>query len=159
MSIVSREAEIAVRINEPTEISAVALLGWHPDVQVLAMRSYCDRDGVVLLVVTTNATKAAHILESAGFRCKANPVLLIGPLGRSGLAAPIGLELARAGIEVLYSYSSRKDREAYFLVFKTTEDVRAMRALALSPTIRQAINGDILSARADNRLGLSQQAA
>jgi len=159
MSMVSREAEIAVRINEPTEISAVALLGWHADVEVLAMRSYCDRDGVVLLVVTSNPTKAAHVLESVGFRCKANPVLLVGPLGRSGLAAPIGLELARAGIEVLYSYSSRKSRDEYFLVFKTTEDVRAMRVLAVSPTVRQAVNGEILTTRADNRLGFSQQAA
>jgi hypothetical protein len=137
MSAIRREIELRVRMgNEPTETSAVGIIGWQPDVEVLAMRSYCDRDGVVLLLVTTNPRKACHLLESAGFRCKSNPVLLLGPVHRYALASMVGTELAPLGIEVLYSYASRIGAGHEYLVFKTTEDDRAMRALEVSARIR-----------------------
>ena len=135
--IIRREIEVAVRIGyEPTEMSAVGIIAWHPDIEMLAMRSYCDHDGVVLLLVTTNPQKAAHVLEAAGFRCKVNPVIVIGPLQRSGLVARIGADLALSGIEVLYSYASRVGIGHQYLVFKTTEDDRAIQALEGSSTIR-----------------------
>ena len=137
MSIIRREVEVTVRIgHEPTEMSAVGIIAWHPDVEVLAMRSYCDHNGVVLLLVTTNPQKVTHVLEAAGFRCKANPVILIGPLQRSGLAARIGAELALLSIEVLYSYASRIGAGHHYLVFKTTEDDRALQALEGNASIR-----------------------
>jgi hypothetical protein len=162
MSIACRKVEIAVRISEPTEVSAVALITWYPDIRVLAMRSYCDREGVVLLLVTTNPTKASQVLETSGFRCKASPVVLIGPLDRSGLASPIGLELARMGIEVLYSYSSRTESVKQYLVFKTTEDDRALRVFAISPTLQQATGNEYRQNQgtcAANQLSLCQVAA
>jgi hypothetical protein len=139
MSIVRREIELAVQIgHEPTELSAVGIIAWQPDVEVLAMRSYCDRDGVVLLMVTTNPRKASLVLESAGFRCKSNPVLLAGPLQRCAVAAMIADELAVLGIEVLYSYASHTEAGQKCLVFKTTEDDRAMQALDDSACFREA---------------------
>ena len=138
MSIVRREVEVTVRIgHEPTEMSAVGIIAWHPDIEVLAMRSYCDHDGVVLLLVTTNPQKATHVLEAAGFRCKANPVIMVGPLQQSGLVARIGAELAFSGIEVLYSYASRVGDGHHHLVFKTAEDDRALQALDGSASIRE----------------------
>lgn len=137
MSVVRREIELAVRIDhEPTEMSAIGIIAWQPDVEVLAMRSYCDRDGVVLLLVTTNPRKASFVLESAGFRCKSNPVLLVGPLQQSAVTAMIGSKLAILGIEVLYSYASHTEEGRKCLVFKTTEDDRAMQALEDSPYFR-----------------------
>jgi hypothetical protein len=139
MSIIRREIELAVRIgHEPTEMSAVGIIAWHPDVEVLVMRSYCDQDGVVLLLVTTNPHKAAQVLEAAGFRCKNNAVLLVGPLHRSALAAQIGAELSALGIEVLYSYASSSGAGHHYLVFKTTEDDRAFQMLETSGCIQGA---------------------
>lgn len=137
MSIIRGEIELAVRIgHEPTEMSAVGIIAWHPDVEVLVMRSYCDQDGVVLLLVTTNPHKAAQVLEAAGFRCKSNPVLLVGPLHRSALAAQIGAELSGLGIEVLYSYASGNGASHHYLVFKTTEDERALQVLEASDCLQ-----------------------
>ncbi len=140
MAISRREIEVTVRMGcEPTEMSAVGVLAWHPDIEVLAMRSYCDRDGVVLLLVTTDSRKTILVLEAAGFRCKANAVILVGPLEKSGLTARIGTELAFLEIETLYSYASRQETGRHYLVFKTTDDDRALQALEGSANIREAV--------------------
>jgi hypothetical protein len=139
MSAIRREIELAVRIgHEPTEMGAIGIIAWQSDVEILAMRSYCDREGVVLLLVTTNPRKASLVLESAGFRCKSNPVLLAGPLQQCAVAAMVGAELAVLGIEVLYSYASHNEDGRKCLVFKTTEDDRAMQALEDSACFRDA---------------------
>jgi hypothetical protein len=137
MSIIRREIELAVRLgHEPTEMSAVGIIAWHQDIEVLVMRSYCDQDGVVLLLVTTNPLKAFQVLEAAGFRCKNNPVLLVGPLHRSALTTLIGEELSALGIEVLYSYASSNGARHHYMVFKTTEDDRALQTLEASDCIQ-----------------------
>src|SRR5207245_271992 len=62
MSILRREIELAVQVgDEPTEMSAVEIIAWQPGIEVLAMRSYCGPDGVVLLLVTTNSRKASQV--------------------------------------------------------------------------------------------------
>jgi len=142
MSIARRETEISVRIGgEPHQASATTVIARYPDIEVFTMRSYCNRDGVVLLLVTTDAVKTSHILHVAGFQCEVRPVILIGPINRSGWAAPVGDELANAGIEVLYSYTSHKDRDQHYLVFKTSDDERAIQVLNAGPTF-QSLAGD-----------------
>jgi len=137
MSIAHREVELTVRVgHEPTEISAVGIIAWQPDIEVLAMRSYCSQEGVVLLLVTTNPRKASQVLEAAGFQCKSNPIVMVGPLYRSGLASLIWTELAVLGIDVLYSYASRIEPGSQYLVFKTTDDERAMQVLEVSASVR-----------------------
>lgn len=136
MAIAHRKMEIAVRVDEANEIGAIGKMGWHWDIDVLAMRSYCDRGGVVLLMVTSNPLKACRILQAAGFQLKTEPVVLVGPLVRSGLAAAVGMELARARIDVLRAYDSHIGRGQHYLVFKTTEDEHAMQLIENSATIR-----------------------
>lgn len=130
MSIARRETEISVVIgHEPPEASATEVIAWYPDIEVFTMRTYCNRDGVVLLLVTTNAAKTTQVLQAAGFQCQVNPVVLIGPINRSGWVDPIGVELANAGIEVLYSYTSHRERDRHYLVFRTSDDDRAIQVL------------------------------
>jgi hypothetical protein len=137
MPIARRQTEISARIgHEPPEVSATAVIAWYPDIEVFAMRSYSNRDGVVLLLVTTNAVKLLHILTAAGFECEINPVVLIGPLDRSGWAAPIGVRLANAGIEVLSFYTSHKEPDRRYLVFKTSNDDHAIQVLTSDPSSR-----------------------
>ena len=107
----------------------MAVIAWYPDIKVFAMRSYCNRDGVVLLLVTTNVVKTSHVLKAAGFQCQVNPIVLIGPLDHFGLAAPIGVELTKLGIEVMCAYSSRTEAGLYYLVFKTSDDDSAIEVL------------------------------
>jgi hypothetical protein len=130
MPIARQEIEIAVRVREEAEdVSAVGTIGLCPDVDVLAMDSHCDQDGVVLLLVTTNALKTTFVLSTVGFQCIASQVVLIGPLKGTGIASMIRTHLANAGIGVQYSYLSRTERGQRYLVVKTTEIVRTLRAL------------------------------
>lgn len=143
MSIAHRETEISVVIgHEPPEASAMAVIAWYPDIKVVTMRSYCNRDGVVLLLVTTNAVKTAQVLKAAGFQCQVNPVILIGPINRSGWASHIGVELTNAGIEVLYSYTSHIDRDRHYLVFKTSDNDSAVQVLTIGSSFQSLANND-----------------
>jgi len=143
MSIARRETEISVRSDDDqTEVSATEVIAWYPDIEVFAMRSYCTSDGVVLLLVTTNAVKTSNVLKAAGFQCRVNPVVLIGPLNRSGWAAPIGVELVNVGIEILYSYTSHRERDLHYLVFKTSDDDRVIQVLTTSPAFRSLVYSD-----------------
>jgi hypothetical protein len=130
VSIARQEIEIAVRAGEEVkDVSAVGTLGLCPDVDVLAMCSYCDQDGAVLLLVTTNALKTAFVLNAIGFQCNTSRVVLVGPLERTGVVPMIGAHLANAGIGVLCSYVSRTERGKHYLVVKTTENARAVCVL------------------------------
>ncbi len=74
MSIAHRETEISVVIgHEPPEASAMAVIAWYPDIKVVTMRSYCNRDGVVLLLVTTNAVKTAQVLKASRVSMSGQP--------------------------------------------------------------------------------------
>jgi hypothetical protein len=148
MSIARRETEISVRIDhEPYKPSATTVIARYPDIEVFTMRSYCNRDGVVLLLVTTDAVKTSHVLTVAGFQCEIGPVILIGPINRSGWAEPVGTELANAGIEVVYSYTSHKDRDRHYLVFKTSDDDRAIQVLTTGPALQSLVGSDSLQDR------------
>ncbi len=143
MSIARRETEISVLVgHEPPEASATGVIAWYSDIKVVTMRSYCDRDGVVLLLVTTKAVKTSQVLKAAGFQCQFNPVVLIGPIYRSGWASPIGDELTNAGIEVLYSYTSHIERDRHYLVFKTSDDDSAIRVLTTGSSFPSLANND-----------------
>jgi hypothetical protein len=140
--VVSKNDEIAVRVqDEELDIPALTAIAQCPDLEVLAMRSYCDRDGVVLLLVTNNPSKTTRLLETAGYQCRIKPVVLVGPLDRRGWAAPLEAELKASGIRVRYSYAHRTERGHHYLAFKTEEDDRAVRILEVSSTLRDAARG------------------
>jgi hypothetical protein len=154
MSIVRQETEISIRIShELHQAGATTVIARYPDIEVVTMRSYCNRDDVVLLLVTTNAVKAAHVLKAAGFQCQVSPVVLIGPANRSGWAAPVGIELAKAGIEVVYSYTSHKERDRHYLVIKTSDDTSAIQVLTASVTFQSLTSGD---SRPDREMAIAE---
>jgi hypothetical protein len=71
-----------------------------------------------------------------------NPIVLIGPINRSGWASPIGAELTNAGIEVLYSYTSHIERDRHYLVFKTSDDDNAVQVLTTGSSFQSLANND-----------------
>lgn len=136
----SKTGEIAVRVcDEETDMSALMAISQYRDLKVLAMRSYCDRDGVVLLVVTNNTSKTFRILEAAGYQCSTNPIVLVGPLARRGCAVLLGSELKASGIRVLYFYSHRTESGLHYLAFRTEEDNRTLRTLAASVVLHDGL--------------------
>src|SRR5262249_27024393 len=107
-------------------------------VNVLAYCSYCDRDDLIILLVTDNAVVAKDALQGIGFSCKANSIVLVGASDEVGAAARIGDYLGMAGVEILYSYASSSGSAHFFAVFKTTDDRRAIETLEVCPQARVA---------------------
>ncbi len=134
-----KEVELAIRVqNIPGALGKVLATVAERGVNVLAYCAYSDRDEAVILVVTDTALKAKLGLEAAGFRCKANSVVVVGATDRVGAAAQLGAHLGTAGIDILYSYASSSGGEQFFAVFKTMDDEQAIRVLEASPLARAA---------------------
>ncbi|HUJ11203.1 MAG TPA: hypothetical protein VL171_14370 [Verrucomicrobiae bacterium] len=149
----SKHEEIAVRTwNEELDVTALMAIAQCPDLEVLAMRSYCDRDGVVLLLVTNNPFKTTRLLERIGYHCHRKPVLLVGPLARRGWTPSLRAELEGSGIHVVYSYAHRTERGQHYIALKTEEDERALRVLEVSSTLQGAKHG-----LTRNRAGLPEE--
>ena len=152
MYLVSKNEEIAVRDNEELDVSALTAIAHCPDLEVFAMRSYCDREGVVLLLVTNNSRRTTRLLEQVGYRCHTRPVVLVGPLRRRGWTIPLQTELEISGIQVRHTYAHRTERGHHYLAFQTEDDERALRVLELSGALRGAARS-----RADEEAHLPKQ--
>ena len=133
--------EIAVRAeHEDTDVTALMAIARCQDLNILAMRSYCDRDGVVLSLVTNDPRKTARLLERFGYRCGTSPVVLIGPLARRGWAMPLREELEASGVSVKYWYAHRAESGQHFIVIKTAEDKRALEILQANHTLARVLS-------------------
>jgi hypothetical protein len=134
-----KEVELAVRLgNEPGALGRVLSVVAVEKVNVLAYCSYCDRLETVVLLVTDNALVAKRALESAGFSCRANSVVVVGASDQVGGAALLGARLGYAGIDILYSYASSAGTSQFYAVFKTSDDGRAIAVLEASAAARAA---------------------
>lgn len=124
-----REIEISAHVSKEHGDSIAALnLLEQRQLTALTRSCYADREGMVLLLITKQPAKTRKILESAGYRCGTNPVLLVGPMPyRPGVAARLCTEFFNHGIKVLYTYLSSTDADHCFMVFSTSDNERAMR--------------------------------
>jgi len=122
--------ELAVRIgNRPGELaklwSAISQVG----LNILAYCAYSDRSEGVVLFVTEDAPTTRRALETAGYDCKENPVVLVSAVDHVGAVAALGACLGAAGINILYSYASSSGTNRFHAVFKTDDDTAAIRLL------------------------------
>ena len=76
-----------------------------------------------------DADRLQTVLQSAGFESRATPIVLALARDAVGLPVRLGSALVRAGIGILFSYASRTEDERLCMVFKTTDDQRAIRVL------------------------------
>jgi len=133
---ISRPIEIAVHLNgKPAAVGKVMVVATAPNVEILASCFYWGRNGAVVRLVTADPQKTAQALTSAGFQCQTDSVLLIGLQKKPGVAAQTGVQLAVAGIDMLYSYVSWSERNQAFAVFKTADDDRALRVLQVNALV------------------------
>lgn len=139
MAKAKKEVELAVRVgNRPAALGGVLAAVANHGVNVLAYCTYSDGDDLIVLLITDNALAAKEALQTAAFSCKANSVVLVGASDEVGAAARIGMHLGMAGIEILYSYASSSGGDQFVVVFKTTNDERAIQALEVCPQARAA---------------------
>ena len=127
-----REVEIRVRLPRTTGGPA-AVLALLADHQLAPLtRSCCaDCEGLVLLLTTSQTEEVQQVLEAAGYRCQAHPVVLLGPTTyRPGVAARLFAELGQQGVDIRYSYLSSIAPDCCFLVLETTNDERALEVVA-----------------------------
>ena len=139
MAKARKEVELAVRVeNRPAAVQAILSAINAHGLAVLAYCTYTERDDLVILLVTDNALAAKDALQSAGYGCKANSVVLVGAAHELGSTAMIGAHLGMSGVEILYSYASTLGSDQSIAVFKTTDDDRAIQALEICPQARAA---------------------
>ena len=125
-----KEVELAVRIgNEPGALGRVLSTVASAGINIHAYCSYSERQETVVLLVAENPLDAKRALEAVGFTCKANSIVLVGADDQVGGAAFLGARLGHAGIDILYSYASSSGSNQFFAVFKTVDDLKAVRVL------------------------------
>jgi hypothetical protein len=130
MMYVHREVELEVRIeSEPSALGEVMAALAAEGIGILAYNAYTDWDGAVVLLVADDPPKAKRVLEAAGYRCNASSVVMVGTPARVGAVARFGVQLGRAGVQVLYSYASMSGGNRLSAIFKTADDERALQAL------------------------------
>ena len=136
MASVTRQIEITVRMaNEPAALGRLMAVAGTCGVEILAAGSYWDRTGALMMLVTDDARRTTRALAAAGFECKSNPILLVEAPDEPGLAARLGATLSAAGIGVVFSYAFRSERNLSYVVFKTTDDERALQLLEVETLI------------------------
>ena len=139
MAKARKEVELAVRVgNKPEALGEVLAAVATRRVNVLAYCTYSDSDELVVLLVTDNALVAKSALQTAGFSCRANSVVVVGATTDVGAAAQLGVHLGMAGVQILYSYASLSGGDHFCAVFKTTNDEQAILMLEGCPQARAA---------------------
>jgi hypothetical protein len=83
----------------------------------------------VTLVVADKPQRARSVLEQAGIKCRTNPVVLVRAPPQPAIAARLGMHLTAAQIGIHYCYTTQVEATAAHVVFKTTDDDRAVRVL------------------------------
>jgi hypothetical protein len=127
-----REVEIRVRIpsSEGGLADVLALLADH-QLATLTRSCCADREGLLLLLTTSQTEEVQQVLKAAGYVCQTHPVLLLGPtIYWPGVAARLLAELGQQGVDIRYSYLCSSAPDLCFVVVETTNDERAVEIVA-----------------------------
>ena len=129
---VCRQTELAVRPEDESVAltDALEILAAR-GIDVIAHSLYADWNGMVLLVVAEDVRRAKRVLETTGFKCESNPVIMVEAREEVGVVASLGAQLHQAGVPIEYSHMATSSDEMYFAVFKTGDDDGAVRALQM----------------------------
>ncbi len=159
----TRQIEITIRtVNQPALLGKLIAITVSCGAEVLAASSYWDGSETVVKLVTEDALRTTHALQAAGFDCKSIPIVLVETPDKPGLPEFLSDKLVGAGVNILYTYSFRSDRELNYLVFKTTDDDRAIYILEVEAVIHGLVaarNWRQLGAKDMAQSGVTQHAA
>lgn len=132
----TQQIEITVRtVNQPALMGKLMAITVSCGSEVLAACSYWDGSETVVKLVTESAVRTLNALRAAGFECRSNPVVLVEVPDKAGVAEFLSDKLLGAGLNILHTYSFRSDRDLDYVVFKTTDDHRAVYILEVEALI------------------------
>jgi len=129
---IRRHTEVIVHLEEDDGdllqpvLSALSAHG----VRLLAHSLCANRWGRSLMFVADDSPRACLALRNAGLEYRTDSIVFIETDRCPALIPQLGRLVLREGVGVLYSYVSWTEGENLFAVFKTTDDERALRALA-----------------------------
>ncbi len=98
-------------------------------VNLKALSAFSDKDKGIFRIITTNNKKAATALKALGFEVTIEPVVTVMIDDRIGAGAEIGALLGNAIIDIIYCYGSSIGVNKALLVFKTSDDKKAVQTL------------------------------
>ncbi len=130
MNVVKEETELhVITPNEPGIFGRV--LGTLANAGI-NLRAYCvssKKDRGHFLLVTSDNKKAEAALRALGYRIKVTNVVTVEVTDRIGVGAEIGALLGSAVIDIKYSYGSSVSGGRTLLVFKTSNNKKALKTL------------------------------
>ena len=127
---VKQENELSVTTpNEPGILGRVLGTLANAGVNLKALNVSSEGDKGFFLLVTSDNKKAQKCLQTLGYDVKSNPVVTVLIEDRIGAGAEVGALLGIAIIDVEYCYGSSAGTGRAFLVFKTSDNKKAVETL------------------------------
>ncbi|MDI6845676.1 MAG: hypothetical protein WBI18_10290 [Candidatus Saccharicenans sp.] len=130
MNIVKEETELhVITPNEPgifgRVLSTLANAG-------INLRAYCvlsEKNRGHFKLITSDNKKAEAALKALRYKIKTTRVITVEVTDRIGVGAEIGALLGGAAIDIKYSYGSSAGSGRTLLVFKTSNNKKALKTL------------------------------
>jgi len=144
---ITKGTELAVRTPiAPTELGNLLATVAAACVETLASCLYHERDCAVMLLVTDDPLRTTAELRVAGFRVSVSDVVLVHAPYEPRLAMQLSRQLSAAAIGVLYSYVSWTEAHRAYLVFRTTDNDRAVRLLREEMLVHKVVPASTIPA-------------
>ncbi len=130
MNIVKEETELhVITPNEPGIFGRVLGTLANAGINLRAYAVISEKDKGHFYLVTADNKKAEKALKAMGFKIKINKVITVEVTDRIGVGAEIGALLGSAVIDIKYSYGSSAGSGRTLLVFKTSNNKKALKTL------------------------------
>ena len=127
---VKLETELYVTTpNEPGILGRVLGTLANAGVNLRALNAFSDGKKGIFMMVTTDNEKAQKRLKILGYKIKSNPVVTVLVEDRIGAGSEIGALLGNAIIDVHHCYGSSAEVGKALLVFKTSNNKKAVDTL------------------------------
>ena len=115
--------------NEPGILGRVLGTLANSGVNLLALQARSVKDKGVFLLLTSDNKRAETCLKVLGYEVTTNEVLTLLIDDRVGAGAEIGALLGNAVIDIDYCYGSSAGMGKALLVFKTSDNKKALETL------------------------------
>ncbi len=131
MHNVKMEKELTVTTpNEPGILGRVLGTLANARIDLKALCAYSDKNSGIFNLITSDHEKAKKCLEVIGYKVETNDVVTVLIDDRIGSGAEIGALLGNAVIDIDYCYGSSSGLGKAVLVFKTTDNKKALETLS-----------------------------
>jgi len=130
VNIVKEETELhVITPNEPGIFGRVLGTLANAGINLRAYAVISEKERGNFYLVTADNKKAEKALKAMGFKIKINKVITVEVADRIGVGAEIGALLGSAVIDIRYSYGSSAGSGRTLLVFKTSNNRKALKTL------------------------------